>query len=432
MFQVLRKMLDVNLIRNNPELVKKGVAAKNVNPKLVDDFLALDEEWRKSVKEIDDLRAEQKKLSDERKIEEAVKIKNKIQLLEQDLKNLEKNREEILYCLPNLPLEDVPRGKDESENIVIKEVGEKTKFSTKGGSASGGNFEPKDYLELAENLDLIDVKRAAKVSGSRFGYIKNQAALLEFALIQFAFNKLVQHDFVPIIPPVMIKEEMMKAMGYIDSEKDLDERYFFEKDKLFLVGTSEQSLGPMYAEEIFNEKDLPKRYAAFSTCFRREAGSYGKDTQGILRVHQFDKVEMFIFSLPENSSNEHQLILKIEEELMQELNIPYRVVQLCTGDLAQPSSSTYDIEAWMPGQNNGKGEYRETHSTSNMTDFQARRLSIKIRRKDGKLEFAHLLNGTAFAIGRMLIAIIENYQQKDGSIIVPKVLQKYLNFKKIG
>ena len=416
-------MLDINFIRQNPEKVKKGVRAKNIEPKLVDDFLSLDDLWRKTVKETDDLKAKQKKLSNERKIDEAKKIKIKIQDKETDLKSIEKKREEILYLLPNLPLEEVPAGKNEKENVVLREVGKKPKFSAKGG------FQPKNYLEIAEKLDLIDIERAAKVSGSRFGYLKNQAALLEFALIKLAFDKLISKKFIPIIPPVMVKNEMMKGMGYVDSEKDAEERYFLEKDGLYLVGTSEQSIGPMHSDEIFNEKELPKRYLAFSPCFRREAGSYGKDTKGILRVHQFDKLEMFSFCQPEKSKEEHKLFVETEEELMKELKIPYRVVQLCTGDLSRPSASTVDIEAWLPGQNNGQGEYRETHSSSNTTDFQARRLNIHYRNQ--KLEYVHTINGTAFAIGRMLIAIIENYQQKDGTILMPEVLQKYLGFKEI-
>jgi len=416
-------MLDINFIRQNPEKVKKGVRAKNIEPKLVDDFLSLDDLWRKTVKETDDLKAEQKKLSNERKIDEAKKIKIKIQDKETDLKSIEKKREEILYLFPNLPLEEVPAGKNEKENVVLREVGKKPKFSAKGG------FQPKNYLEIAEKLDLIDIERAAKVSGSRFGYLKNQAALLEFALIKLAFDKLISKKFIPIIAPVMVKNEMMKGMGYVDSEKDAEERYFLEKDGLYLVGTSEQSIGPMHSDEIFNEKELPKRYLAFTPCFRREAGSYGKDTKGILRVHQFDKLEMFSFCQPEKSKEEHKLFVETEEELMKELKIPYRVVQLCTGDLSQPSASTVDIEAWLPGQNNGQGEYRETHSSSNTTDFQARRLNIRYGNQ--KSEYVHTVNGTAFAIGRMLIAIIENYQQKDGSILMPEVLQKYLGFKEI-
>jgi len=219
---------------------------------------------------------------------------------------------------------------------------------------------------------------------------------------------------------------MMRGMGYV--ERGGEEIYFVEKDNLYLIGTAEQIIGPMHADETLEEKELPKRYAGFSSCFRREAGSYGKDTKGILRVHQFDKVEMFIFCQPEESKKEHQLLLSIEEKLMQALKLPYRVIQICTGDLGDPAAAKYDIEAWMPSEN----RYRETHSTSNCTDFQARRLNIRYRDKSGKLNFVHTINGTAFAIGRILIAIIENYQQRDGSILIPPVLQPYLNgLKKI-
>ncbi|GAI43094.1 unnamed protein product, partial [marine sediment metagenome] len=245
--------------------------------------------------------------------------------------------------------------------------------------------------------------------------------------INLAFENLTKQGFIPVIPPVMIKPEMARGMGYPE-QFDGEEAYYLEKDDLYLVGTSEQSMGAMRADEIFNEKDLPRRYVGFSTCFRREAGSYGKDTKGIFRVHQFDKVEMFSFSKPEESKKEHQFFLKIEENLMQRLSIPYRVVQISTGDLGFPTAAKYDIEAWLPGQN----QYRETHSTSSCTDFQARRLNIRYKTKQGKLDFVHTLNGTALAIGRTLIAIIENYQQKDGSIIVPQALQKYTNFKVIA
>ena len=316
-----------------------------------------------------------------------------------------------MYYLPNLPLPDVPVGKNEKDNKVLYEVGKKPKF----------NFEPKKHYEIGESLDIIDTQRAAKVSGSRFGYLKGQAALLEFALINFALKKLVKKGFIPIIPPVLIKEEMMKGMGYIDTEVDREERYFFEKDKQYLVGTSEQTVGPMHSGEIFEKKDLPLRYISFSSCFRREAGSYGKDVRGVMRVHQFNKLEMFSYSKPEDSVSEHKLFLAIEEELMKELALPYRVIHLSTGDLARPSASTFDIETWLPGL----GEYKETHSVSNTTDFQSRRLNIRMRSKNGELEFVHMLNGTVFS-ERPILAILENYQQKDGSIKIPKALKKYM------
>jgi len=409
-------MIDIKLLRENPEKVKK--ACENKQAKVdIDKVLELDKKKRELIQEIENARAEQKKMGKDQ-IEKARELKEKIKQLEPEMEKTEKEFNELFLQIPNISLDDVPIGKDGSENKVIREVGHP---SPRQVGATDGK---QDYLTIAEKLDIIDVKRAAKVSGTRFGYLKGGAALLKFGLIQLAFDVLKKEKFVPIVPPVMIKTEMMKGMGYM--ERGGEEIYQLPKDDLVLVGTSEQSIGPMHSGEIFNEKDLPKRYVSFSTCFRREAGSYGKDTKGIFRVHQFDKVEMFVFCKPEDSVKEHKLILSMEEKLMQLLKIPYRVVQMCTGDLGDPAAAKYDIEAWLPGQN----EYRETHSTSNCTDFQARRLNIKYKTKNGP-EFVHTLNGTAFAIGRTLIAIIENYQQKDGSIEVPKVLRKYVGFKKI-
>jgi seryl-tRNA synthetase len=339
--------------------------------------------------------------------------------LKDEVSLLEKRRLEIIFQLPNLPLPEVPIGENEAANKVIKEVGEKPVF----------DFEVKDYLTLGENLDLIDVKRAAKVSGSRFGYLKNEAVLLEFGLVQLALDVLTKEGFIPVVPPVLINKKMMEAMGYLDQKEDREEAYFFEKDQLYLVGTSEQSLGPMHADETFMENELPKRYVAFSSCFRREAGSYGKDTKGILRVHQFDKLEMFSFCHPDKSREEHKFFLSLQERLMQLLKIPYRVVEICTGDLGNTAAAKYDIEAWLPSYN----QYRETHSTSNVTDFQARRLNIKFKSKKLNTKFyVHTLNGTAFAIGRTIIAIIENYQTKNGTIIVPEALRSYVGKKEIG
>jgi seryl-tRNA synthetase len=412
-------MIDIKLLRENPEKVKK--ACENKQAKVdIDQVLELDKKRRELIQEIEKLRAEQKKMGKDQ-IEQAKELKNKIKELEPELEKAELNFNILFNQIPNLPLDNVIIGKDESENKVLREWSP--------SASAKATADKKDYLEIAEKLDIIDVKRAGKVSGSRFGYLKDGLAVLEIGLIQLAIDIARKEGFVPIIPPVMIKPEMMKAMGYV--ERGGDEIYYFDKDDLYLTGTSEQSVGPMHADEIFEEKDLPKKYIAFSTCFRREAGSYGKDTKGILRVHQFDKVEMFIFSKPEDSQREHELILSIEEKLMKELKIPYRVIDICTGDLGDPAAKKYDIEAWMPGQN----EYRETHSTSNCTDFQARRLNIKYketRDKRQETKLVHTLNGTAFAIGRTLIAIIENYQQKDGTIKVPKVLRKYTGIKKIG
>jgi len=411
-------MLDINLIRENPQYVKEGLQKRGIDGGIVDEILDLDVKRRSLIQETEKLRAEKNKLGKG----DLVKAKSlKVQIKEKThrLAEIERELENLIFKLPNIPLENVPLGKDEGDNKEVKKVGEIPELG----------FEPKDHLELGEKWDLIDVQRAAKVSGSRFGYLKNEAVLLEFALVQFAFDILCKEGFVPIVPPVLIKPEMMKGMGYIDTKEDLEERYFLQKDNLFLVGTAEQSIGPMHQNEVFEEKDLPKRYVGFSTCFREEAGSYGKDTRGILRVHQFDKIEMFSFCLPQESEKEHQFLISLEEKLMQELRLPYRLVQLCTGDLSRPSASTFDIETWIPSQK----KYRETHSCSNCTDFQARRLNIRYKeRATGKLKFVHTLNGTAFAIGRTLIAILENYQKKDGTIEIPEVLQKYLGFKTIG
>ncbi len=425
-------MLDVNLIRKNPEEVKKGITKKNFDPKLVDNFLALDDEWRKLTKEIDDLRAEQKKLSSERKIEEATKIKDKIQSLETDLKQIEQNREEILWQMPNLPSEDTPIGKDESENKALRKWGEPKRF----------DFKVRDHVELGESLGIIDIERASKISGSRFNYLKGGAALLEFALIQHVFHTLTDTKliksfagkveknypstpFVPVVPPVMIRPDVLHKMARLKPE---EERYYLPKDDLYLIGSAEHTLGPLHMDEIIPEEKLPIRYVGFSTSFRREAGSYGKDTKGILRVHQFDKLEMESFTVPEDSTKEQDFIIAIQEYLMQSLEIPYQVVAICTGDMGGPDIRQIDIEAWIPSQN----RYRETHTSDLMTDYQSRRLNTKVRRKNGELEFAHMNDATAFAIGRTLVAILENYQQKDGSVLVPKVLQKYLDFKKIG
>jgi len=410
-------MLDIKFIRNHPDKVKEGYQKKQIKVD-IDRILELDKKKREFQTEIENLKSEQNKLGDDRNIEKAKELKSRIKELEEKVEPIEKELSSLLYQVPNLPQDDVPEGKDETENNVVRKWGEKTEF----------DFKPKDYLDIAANLDLIDIERAAKVSGTRFSYLKKEAALLEFALIGLALETITKEGFIPVVPPVMIKPEMAIGMGYPE-QFDGEEAYFLEKDNLYLVGTAEQSLGPMHAKEILDETELPKRYVAFpSTSFRREAGSYGKDTKGIFRVHQFDKIEMFSFCKPKESKKEHQFFLKLEEKLMQLLELPYRVVQMCTGDLGFPTAAKYDIEAWFPGQ----GKYRETHSTSNCTDFQARRLKIKYRdKKTKKLEFIHTINGTAFAIGRTLIAIIENYQQKDGSLKVPKALQKYLSFKVI-
>ncbi|MFH1551983.1 MAG: serine--tRNA ligase [bacterium] len=415
-------MLDTKLIRENPDKIKKACKDKQVKVD-IDRILELDEKRRELLQEMETLKAEQNKISqkgasNEEQRNKAKEIKEKIRGVEPEFDKVKDEFDELMHKVPNPSLDDVPVGKDENDNKVLRIEGKRPKF----------DYEPKDYLEIAEKLEIIDVKRAAKVSGTRFGYLKGEAVLLEFALVQMALDVLIKDGFMPVIPPVMLNHKAMSGMGYLD--RGVDEVYYLEKDKLYLTGTSEQSIGVMHMGEILDKKELPKRYVGFSTCFRREAGAYGKDTKGILRVHQFDKMEMFSFCDSKKSQDEHEFFLSLQEKLMKLLEISYQVVNICTGDLGDPAARKWDIETFLPSEK----KYRETHSTSNCTDYQARRLNIRYREKgNDKLEFVHTINGTAFAMGRMLISIIENYQQKDGSIKVPEALQKYMNgLKKIG
>jgi len=396
-------MLDVNLIRQNPEKVKKALNKRGLDPALVDQFLEIDGRWRQLTKKIDEARAQLNLLSQERKIAAGKTVKEKIKEGELKLRGLQNERQNRLWEFPNIPAEDVPAGKDENDNVFVREAGEKPRFA----------FPAKDYLELAEKLDWIDIKKAGAAAGSRFGYLKNGAALLEIKLIQFAFDRLVAKSFIPVIPPAMIKPEVFAGMGRL-SESQKEERYFLEKDDLYLIGSAEHTLGPLHMEETLKDADLPKRYVGFSTCFRREAGSYGRDTKGILRVHQFDKVEMFSFARPEDSDKELEFLLGCQEELMKELCLPYRVLKICAGDLGFTDAKQYDIETWLPGQ----GQYRETHSASNTTDFQARGINSKYERGG----FVHMLNATAIALGRTIIALMENYQTAAGTVRPPQFL----------
>ncbi len=418
-------MIDINLIRKDPEYVKDRVQTKKIDPKTIDKFLRVDNDWRQKTEALDRLKSDQNAVSRELAgakkddlMSKAAIIKKRINEIEEGCGALDLKRKEILEGIPNLPFDDVPVGPDESGNKVIREVGEKPKF----------NFEPVDYLTLGEKLGLINVKKAAEVSGSRFGYLLRDAALLEFALVNLAFKELVSQGFTPVVPPVMIRPEVFSGMGRLTSAEK-EERYFLEKDNTYLIGSAEHTIGPLHMNEIFEEGDLPRRYVGFSTCFRREAGSYGKDTKGILRVHQFDKVEMFSFAHPIKSGEEQMFLLNLQESLMQRLELPYRVVEICTGDMGFTDAKQFDIETWLPGQpaseGGGRGVYRETHSCSNTTDFQSRGINAKYR-ADKEKHFVHMLNATGFAIGRMIIAIIENYQTKDGKVKVPKALQEYV------
>ncbi len=409
-------MLDVDVIRKNPDAVKEMMAARNKTTDLVDQFLDADARWRALMQEIEEMRALQKKLSAQREIELAKSNKAQLQEKEGLLADVAAERRRVLLEIPNMPFSDVPRGKNESENVVLKTVGDVPAF----------DFEVRDHLELGERLDMIDTKKAAEVSGSRFYYLKNAGALLEFALIRYAIDVLTNEGFSPVIVPVMIKPDVYERMGRLtDSQKE--ERYYLDKDDAYLVGSAEHTLGPLHMDESFAEKEFPKRYVGFSTCFRREAGTYGKDTRGILRVHQFDKVEMYVFSHPQHSEEEHRFMLSMQEKLWQGLGIPYRVVAICTGDMGPTDARQFDIEAWVPSQK----MYREVASCSNTTDYQTRGINTKIKYADGTSDYAHALNATALALGRAIIAIMENNQQKDGSIIVPEALRAYLGMDRI-
>ncbi|HLC39037.1 MAG TPA: serine--tRNA ligase [Patescibacteria group bacterium] len=404
-------MLDIKFIRDNLETVKKATTDKGYEVDF-EKLLKIDDERKRLLVETEESRAQKNQLKKE-DAEKGREIKETLKKLDPKLAEIEKEFMELMYKVPNPALKDVKVGKDEKDNEIIKKEG---KIELKKG---------RDHLEIGKALDLIDVEAGAKASGSRFAYLKNQAAQLELALINFAMEILVKEGFAPIIPPQMLKTPVARATGYYESGED--DSFHLKDEDLVMIGTSEHSILAYHKETIFREKDLPKRYAGFSTCFRREAGSYGKDVKGILRVHQFDKVEMVSFVKPEESEKELQYLLSLEKEIVQALKLPYQVVKMCTGDLGRPAATKYDLETWMPGQE----KYRETHSVSNCTDFQARRLNIKYATAEGVKKYPHILNGTAVAIGRMIIAILENYQQKDGTVLVPAVLQKYCGFKKI-
>lgn len=423
-------MLDIQLIRDNPEKVKKGVSDKNFDPSLVDKVLDLDKKRRGLMQEIQALQAERNIAAKEKDIEHGKRIKELLKAKEPELEKITLDFTELLKTIPNLAAEDVKVGKDESENVVIRKWGEPNKFG----------FKIKDHIELGESLGVINIEKAAKITGTRFGYLMGDLALMEYALVFLAFETLTNQEtlkkiadnvekgysstpFIPVVPPVMIKPEVFDRMGRLNPK---EERYHIPSDDLYLIGSAEHTLGPFHMDEVLFEKNLPVRYVGFSTAFRREAGSYGKDTRGILRVHQFDKVEMESFTTRENGQKEQDFIVGIQEYLMQSLKLPYQVVEICTGDMGGPDFRQTDIETWMPGQQ----KYRETHTSDYMTDYQSRRLNTKVKRGD-KTEFVYMNDATTFAIGRTIIAIMENYQQADGSVIIPEVLRKWMGKDRI-
>lgn len=409
-------MLDINLIRKQPDLVKKSLKDRGLKTSLLDDFLALDEEWRKIVKEGDDARSKLNAASKERNIEEGKRLKAEVKRLEEEAGVLEKKRDALLHELPNIPVVEAPIGKSEKDNIVLREVGKKPEF----------DFTPKDHLGLGEKLGIIDFERASKVSGSGFYYLKNEGVLLELALVRYAMDFLKKKGCELLFTPDIARERFYLGTGYLPRGPEA-QTYEIKDSDLGLIATAEVTLAGYHADEILDEANLPKCYAGYSHCFRQEAGGYGKYSKGLYRVHQFTKVEIFAYVRPEDSSRIHEQILSWEEELWQGLGIPYCVIDMCTADLGAQAARKFDLEAWMPG----RGDWGEVTSTSNTTDYQARSLGIKFRRKKGETEFVHTLNGTAIATSRAIVAILENYQTEKGTVKIPDALVKYTGFKEI-
>ncbi len=413
-------MLDIKFIRENLEQCKKAAVNKN---RVVewDTLLTLDEQRRALIGKAEVLRAERNHVSrvrTEESIARGKALKEELKALEETLRMTEEKFSQIMLTVPNVPDPSVPVGKDESENVEIKKWGEPTKFS----------FTPKDHIELTKSLDLIDFERGAKVGGSRAYFLKNEAAQLELALMYYCQSKLVAKGYTPLIAPSMVKEYTFFGNGQFPWGRE--EVYVLPKDDLYLAGTAEVPVTAYYSDEVLHEKDLPKKFVAFSPCFRREAGSYGKDTRGVYRLHQFNKIEQVIIAPNEmnNSLTLHEELLANAEEILQDLKLPYRVLLMCTGDMGEPQVKKYDVETWMPGRN----AYGETMSNSFMGDFQARRLKIRYKAKDGSMKFCHTLNNTAIASPRILVAIFENYQREDGSIAIPEALQPLMGKKVIS
>ncbi|HEX4753134.1 MAG TPA: serine--tRNA ligase [Solirubrobacterales bacterium] len=414
-------MLDLKLLRSEPERVKAALARRGVGGE-VDELLALDARRRELLPRIEDAQAERnvasKRIGEikreggdaDAEIAAVSRLRETIDTGKEELEAIEGGLRELTLGIPNIPDPDAPDGMAEEDAVVLREVGEIPSF----------DFEPRDHLEIGTELGLIDMESAARLSGSRFTYLKGDLVMLELALVRFALETARGEGHEPVVPPVLVREEALEGTGYFPEARD--QIYEIEKDDLFLTGTSEVALAGLHADQILDLADLPIRYCAFSTCFRREAGAAGRDTRGMFRVHQFDKVEMFSFVEPSASKDEHERLLSIEEGILQALEIPYRVVNIAVGDLGAPAAKKYDCEAWIPSQ----GRYRELTSCSNTTDYQARRIGCRYRPGDGESpEAVHTLNGTATAVGRTIIALIENRQEADGSFSLPNTLHRY-------
>ena len=416
-------MLDPALLKNDLETLKLNILRRNLNVD-IDFLINLNEERKKLRFEAEQKRSEQKEIgkeiataddkSKENLLSQASNISNEVKSLFEKVDQKDEEFFNNWVKIPNIISETSPDGKSDSDNLEIKKIGNIKEMKN-----------PRDHLEIASKLNLIDVEKASEVSGSRFAYLFGDLVKIEFNLVSWALNKLSDKGFTPTVPPVLVRENALYGTGFFPD--DAEQVYEIPNDDLFLVGTSEVPLAALHTNEILNIKNLPLRYAGFSTCFRREAGTYGKDTTGIFRVHQFDKVEMFSFCDPVKSKEEHEFILSVEEELLQALEIPYRVVDVCAGDLGASAAKKFDIEAWIPSQNT----YREVTSCSNTTDYQARRLNIRAK-DDGSTSVLHTLNGTAIAVGRILIALIENNQNTDGSVVFSDKVAEIIGVEQLG
>lgn len=421
-------MLDYKFIKDNLEAVKKNIEARNMTAdadivvKLYDERTALTTELQNLQQRRNaNAQSMKQKLSPEERqkfIEEGKQIKEEASRIENILKEKEAELEDAARKIPNMANPAVPVGKVDTENLEVKKVGTPRKF----------DFEVKDHVQIMEALDLIDFERATKVSGPKFYYLKNEAVFLEQALIMYALNTLRKHGFSTFITPDVARQEILTGIGF-NPRGNESNVYCIEDEGTCLVATAEITLGGYHSNEIIPKDKLPLFYAGLSHCFRREAGAAGQFSKGLYRVHQFDKVEMFVYSTPEQSDEIHEKLRLIEEEIFTGLGLPFRVVDTCTGDLGAPAYRKWDLEAWMPGRNGG--EYGEVTSTSNCTDYQARRLNVKFKDEDGKNKYVHMLNGTAIAVGRAMLAIIENYQNADGSVTIPEVLVPFCGFDKI-
>ncbi len=416
-------MIDIKLIRDNKEFVKREIAKKCINTAFIDEIDEIDKKRREKLKEVENLKAEVNKASSEiaklkkegkdteDKIKSMKEVSDKIKKLDSEIAAIEEEFNKKLLWIPNIPHESVPHGKDETSNIEIRQWGEKPVF----------NFKPKPHWEIAEYLDILDDKRAAKITGARFTLYKGLGALLERALINFMLDvQTKEHGYTEIIPPILVNRDTLTGTGQLPKLED--DMFKVTDPDYFLIPTSEVPLINIHKDEILKEKDLPLKYTAYTPCFRKEAGSYGKDMKGIVRLHQFNKVELIKFTTPDSSFDELEKLLNDAEEILQRLKLSYRVLLLCTGDMSFASAKTYDIEVW----HSGTERYWETSSCSNCTDFQARRARIKYRAKDGKSYFVHTLNGSGLATSRLLPAILENYQTENMEVIVPEVLRPYM------